>query len=123
MLASRKVIGFIPTTNFKRARVFFERTLGLEFVGSDGFALVFKAGGTTIRVVKVQDLTPAQYTILGFKVPNIETIVSRLASRSVTFERYPGMKQGDLGIWSAPGGAMVAWFKDPDGNTLSVTQY
>ena len=123
MLASAPVIGFIPTKDFRRAKAFFGKKLGLRFVAQDKFALVFESGGTTIRVVKVAEFQAAGFTILGWKVADIEASVRRLVERGVVFERYPWMTQDALGIWVAPGDTKVAWFKDPDGNLLSMTQF
>lgn len=123
MLESNDVIGFIPTKDSKRARVFYEKVLGLPFESDDQFALVFRANGTTIRVVKVEDFKPYPLTILGWKVQGIEKMAVDLKERGVKFEKFEGMSQSELGIWSAPGGAKVAWFKDPDGNLLSISQH
>ncbi len=123
MLGSTNIIAFVPTRNPEQARKFYEQTLGLRFVSDDGFALVFDANGVMVRVVRVQEITPAPYTILGWQVQNIEEVVAKLAQTGVRFERYGFFKQDDLGIWTAPGGARVAWFKDPDGNTLSVSEH
>ncbi len=122
MLGSHNIIAFIPATNAQLAREFYEQKLGLKFVSDDGFALVFEANGNMLRVVKLKEFTPAQFTILGWEVPDAQQAVSELQSRGVQFERYPWAQQDELGIWSAPGGAKVAWFKDPDGNVLSVSQ-
>jgi len=119
------IITFVPTTDFKRARKFYGDTLGLPFVSEDGFALVFDLNGTPLRVVNVSGMekfTPAAYTILGWQVPDIDAIVKDLAARGVRFERFAGMPQDAAGIWNSPSGARVAWFKDPDGNVLSVSQ-
>ena len=121
MLASSKLIGFIPTTNFRRAKAFFATKLGLRLVARDRFALVFESGGTHIRIVKVHEFKAAQFTILGWHVTDIEKRVRELRKNGIAFERYAWMKQDDLGIWTAPGGAKVAWFKDPDGNVLSLS--
>ena len=121
MLDSARVIGFIPTKDFKRAKSFYGATVGLRFVAEDEFALVFESRGTTIRIVRVDDFEPSGFTILGWQVDDIRESVAALKERGVTFERYPGMKQSVSGIWTAPGGARVAWFKDPDGNVLSVS--
>ena len=123
MLHSAKLVAFAPTTDFDKARSFYEGVLGLTFVTLDGFALVMEANGTRIRIAKVAKLTPAPFTILGWQVDQIEKTVAALAKRGVTFERFSGMPQDQLGIWAAPGGAKVAWFKDPDGNILSVSQH
>ncbi len=123
MLAATPLIAFVPTTDPARAKMFFRDTLGLTLVGEDPFALVFDAGGTMLRVVTVQQSTPASYTILGWIVADVGRTVSELNRRGIVFRRFEGMGQDDDGIWTAPGGARIAWFQDPDGNTLSLTQF
>ena len=123
MLASSKVIGFIPTKDSQKARAFYEGNLGFQFVSDDPFALVVRAGETMIRIAKAQDFTPAPYTVLGWEVRDIEAVVRWLHERGVAFEKYPFVQDLELGIWTAPGGNKVAWFKDPDGNVLSVSQH
>jgi catechol 2,3-dioxygenase-like lactoylglutathione lyase family enzyme len=124
MLGTQEIMAFIPTLDFDKSRAFYEGVLGLRFVNNDGFAMVLEANGTTIRVAKVQkDWTPEQFTILGWKVREIENIVAGLVDRGVVFERFGFFEQDPLGIWTAPSGDKVAWFKDPDGNTLSVSQH
>jgi catechol 2,3-dioxygenase-like lactoylglutathione lyase family enzyme len=122
MLAQSPIIAFVPTTDAARARGFYEGVLGLRLVSDDPFSLVFDANGTMLRVVKLQTFTPAPFTILGWNVPDIDDAVTRLTERGVAFE-HCGMKDQDpRGIWTSPSGARVAWFKDPDGNVLSVSQ-
>lgn len=123
MLQLNKIIGFLPTKDANRARRFYENILGLQFVSDDPYALVIQSGANMIRIAKVQDFSPAPYTVLGWEVQNIESVVSELKSRGVAFEKYPFVQDQELGIWSAPGGAKVAWFKDPDGNVLSLSQH
>jgi predicted enzyme related to lactoylglutathione lyase len=123
LLGDNSVIGFIPTTDFSRIMAFYQVKLGLRLVAKDDFALVFESGSTMIRVVKVGAFKPAPYTILGWQVNDATKAVSTLTKCGVIFERFPGMEQDAHGIWSAPGGARVAWFKDPDGNVLSVSQH
>jgi len=123
MFGANSVIGFIPTQDFARAKAFYQDTLGLRLTATDAFALVFESGGTMIRVVKVGAFRAAPYTILGWQVKDATLAVAALAKRGVTFARFPGMEQDVHGIWSAPGGARVAWFKDPDGNVLSLSQH
>jgi len=124
MLGKTPIVAFIPTTDFDKSRAFYEGVLGLRFVNNDGFALVLDANGTMIRVAKVQpDFTPAVFTILGWQVSDIENMVAALAGKGVVFERYGFFEQDELGIWTAPSGDKVAWFKDPTGNTLSVSQH
>lgn len=123
MLSQSEVMGFIPTKNAAQARAFYEGKLGLRFISDDDFALVVESGATVIRIAKVEDFTPAPFTILGWRVQNIDDEVRALSARSVPFQRFPGLPQNDLGIWSSPTGAKVAWFKDPDGNILSVSEH
>jgi catechol 2,3-dioxygenase-like lactoylglutathione lyase family enzyme len=123
MLKSRAIIAFAATTDAKRAKAFYQKTLGLRLVSEDPFAQVFDAGGTMLRVTPVETLAPAAYTILGWIVPDIAKAGRGLATRGVIFQRYEGLPQDDLGVWRAPGGAGIAWFKDPDGNTLSLTEF
>src|SRR5471032_3360087 len=122
MLTSRPIVAFVATTNPAAAKRFYTNTLGLRLVAEDGFALVFDAGGTMLRIATVPALQPAGYTVLGWLVPDIERAVRDLQARQVAFNRYDGMGQDDLGIWTAPSGARIAWFADPDGNTLSLTE-
>jgi catechol 2,3-dioxygenase-like lactoylglutathione lyase family enzyme len=122
MLKSRSIVAFVATTDPKRAKTFYAKTLGLRLVSEDGFALAFDAGGTMLRVAIVKTLQPAGYTVLGWIVPDIAKAVRDLAKRGVVFQRYEWMPQDDLGIWSSPSGARVAWFTDPDNNTLSLTE-
>jgi catechol 2,3-dioxygenase-like lactoylglutathione lyase family enzyme len=123
MLNQSPVIGFIPTKDAGRARAFYVDLLGLEPVSEDPFALVVAANGTHIRIVNTGDFTPAPYTILGWQVPDITHAAQTLAAQGVTFERYAYFEQDALGIWTAPDGTNVAWFKDPDGNTLSISEH
>jgi len=123
MLGTTDIVAFVPTTDPARARAFYEGLLELSFVSEDGFALVLNANGIMIRVVKLEKFTPVQYTILGWKVTEIEKVVARLEKQGVHFEQFGFFKQDDLGIWTAPNGDKVAWFKDPDGNTLSVSEH
>jgi catechol 2,3-dioxygenase-like lactoylglutathione lyase family enzyme len=123
MLGTTDIIAFVPTTDGGKARAFYEGLLGLRFVSEDGFALVLNANGIMIRIVKAQKFTPVQYTILGWQVNEIEKVVAHLQEQGVRFERFGFFKQDAMGIWTAPTGDKVAWFKDPDGNTLSVSEH
>ena len=122
MLGSRPIVAFVATTNPASAKEFYANVLGLRFVSEDPFALVFDAGGTSLRVATVRELRPAGYTVLGWNVPNIAESVRGLVARGVVFERYDWIPQDADGVWRSPSGAAVAWFKDPDGNTLSLTE-
>jgi catechol 2,3-dioxygenase-like lactoylglutathione lyase family enzyme len=125
MLDSMDIVAFVPTRNREKARPFYENTLGLRFVSDDQFALVFDAHGRMVRVVDVSSLPgfePAPFTILGWVVGDIVKVARGLQAKGVKFERYPGLQQDKLGVWNSPSGAKVVWFKDPDGNVLSLTE-
>jgi|SRR5215472_2113206 len=123
MLESQELVAFVGTRDPVRAKLFYRDTLGLHLVSEDEFALVFDASGTMLRVTRVQELAAAKYTVLGWRVHDIVSTAKQLQKMHVTLERYPGVQQDELGIWNSPSGAKVAWFKDPDGNTLSITQF
>ena len=124
MLGSLNIVAFVPTRDAEKARAFYEGVLGLLFIKDDGFAMVFDANGIMIRIAKVgKDFAPAQFTILGWQVSEIENMVRGLQAKGVHFEIFGFFKQDELGIWTAPTGDKVAWFKDPDGNVLSVSQH
>lgn len=123
MLASAKIGSFVATTDAARAREFYEEILGLEFVSDEPYALVFNSNGTTLRIQKVDHVVAAPYTAIGWHVSDISSVVSGLKERGVEFIRVEGFGQDDLGIVTFPGGTKVAWFKDPDGNTLSLDEF
>jgi catechol 2,3-dioxygenase-like lactoylglutathione lyase family enzyme len=126
MLPSSPIVGFIPTKDATRSRAFYEGILGITFVADDGFALVFRSGANMVRIARAGDFTPAVYTILGWEVADIVAEVTALTAKGVTFARYPFLPPDQvdaLGIWSTPTGDKVAWFQDPDGNTLSLSQH
>lgn len=123
MLSDAKLVAFVLTTDVDRARKFYEGTLGLRFVSDDHFALVFDANGTMLRVVRSGPFTPLASTVLGWEVRGIETVMARLVDAGVAFEKYGFLQQDGQGIWTAPDGTRVAWFKDPDGNVLSVSEH
>jgi catechol 2,3-dioxygenase-like lactoylglutathione lyase family enzyme len=122
MLGSMPIVAFVPATQRERTRGFYADVLGLTLTGEDQFALTFDAGGTMLRVAFVEQLEPQGFTILGWIVEDIAAAARELSQRGVEFKRYAWMEQDAAGIWRAPGGAQVAWFPDPDGNTLSITQ-
>ena len=123
MLGAEKLVAFAATLDPERAKAFYRDTLGLRLVSEDQFALVFDAAGTMLRVTRVQHLAKADYTVLGWSVRDIVQTAKQLQAAHVALNRYSGMQQDELGIWNSPSGARVAWFKDPDGNTLSITQH
>ena len=123
MLGSSDLIAFVSATSLSRARAFYEQTLSLPVVGHTDFACVLDANGTMLRVTAVSEVSRTGYTVLGWRVADIEGTVRELTARGIEFRRYDGMDQDEHGIWTAPGGDRVAWFADPDGNILSLTQF
>ena len=122
MLGSEELVAFVSTTNADRARVFYRDVLGLSLISEDAFALRFDCRGTTLRISIAPEVTPAKYTVLGWAVKDIRASLAALASAGVKFERFDFFKQDELGVWTAPSGDQVAWFKDPEGNLLSIAQ-
>ncbi len=123
-LSKYNIIGFVSIVDVSRARAFYRETLGLRLVREEPpFALVFDANGIMLRLVMAKELPPAHGTVLGWEVPEIAATVQVLGQAGVRFERYAGMNQDEGGIWTSPTGAKIAWFKDPDGNTLSISEH
>jgi len=120
MLSTGKITAFVASVMPERAKQFYRDTLGLHLVSDDQFAVVFDSGGIQLRIQKLKAFQPHSFTTLGWQVPDIRRSVTALVKRGVTFERYNFMEQDALGIWESPSGARVAWFKDPDGNLLSL---
>jgi catechol 2,3-dioxygenase-like lactoylglutathione lyase family enzyme len=123
MLTQNEAISFIATRDATASRAFYEGTLGLRLVSDEPFALVFDLSGHMLRIAKTNDLAPASHTVLGWHVDTIAGKVKELTARGVTFERFERLPQDALGIWTSPSGAKVAWFRDPDGNNLSLTEF
>jgi catechol 2,3-dioxygenase-like lactoylglutathione lyase family enzyme len=124
MLTNNKIMSFVPVHDPERAKQFYRDKLGLRLVEEQmPFALVFDANGIMLRVTIVGKFTPHQFTVLGWETPDIAAEIGKLTGVGITFERFPGLPQDDLGVWTAPGGAKIAWLKDPDGNILSLTQF
>jgi len=123
MLERGKLIAFLATRDGGRARAFYEGTLGLRVLSDDDFALALDCGGTMLRVQKVSAFTPHPFTAVGWQVADLEAVMARLSGAGVVFQRHPGLQQDGRGVWQAPSGARIAWFQDPDGNTLSLTAF
>jgi catechol 2,3-dioxygenase-like lactoylglutathione lyase family enzyme len=123
MLTAGKMVGFLLTKDYEKARAFYEGKLGFEFVSHDQFALVVRAGENMIRIVRMPDFVALRSTVLGWEVGDVEAVVTRLSGHGVETEKYPWVQDKERGIWVTPGGDKVAWFKDPDGNVLSVSQH
>lgn len=117
------VVTFLLTKKADAALEFYRDVLGLQFVGDDGFALVFDMRGVMLRISRVPEFTPAQQTVLGWKTEEIGAEMTRLAEKGLRFEHYPDMGQDEEGVCTFPSGDKVAWFKDPDGNLLSLSQF
>jgi catechol 2,3-dioxygenase-like lactoylglutathione lyase family enzyme len=122
MLGSEQIVAFVPSMDLERSQAFYAGVLGLSVASTDGFACVLQGGGTTLRVTRVNELRPQPFTVLGWVVPDIHATLAQLAQAGVPPLVFDGMGQDGAGVWTAPGGAQIAWFHDPDGNTLSLTQ-
>jgi catechol 2,3-dioxygenase-like lactoylglutathione lyase family enzyme len=123
MLEASEVVAFVGSADLRRARVFYEQALGLRLIELNDFACVFDANGTMLRVTLVAEVAHSGYTVLGWRVSDIATTVDGLTAKGVAFLHYDGMDQDESGVWTTPGGDQVAWFADPDGNVLSLTQF
>jgi len=122
MLANQPLKAFIPTLNPVRAKRFYRDTLGLPLLSEDAYALEFNANGTILRVTTVETLNPHPFTVLGWNVSDLASIVESLVTNGVLLQKYEFLEQDLSGIWTSPGGTKVAWFKDPDGNLLSLSE-
>ena len=123
MLGSHKIMAFAPTLDANKARTFYEGVLGLRVLSQDNFAIALDANGIMLRVTNVPaGFKPQPFTVLGWEVPDVAQSVSELKRKGICFESYGLPTQDAEGIWTAPGGSKIAWFKDPDGNILSIAQ-
>ena len=122
-LSSCRTISFIPTANLARAREFYRFTLGLKLISESPSGLLFEVSGAMMRIFQMGQIFAPRYTVFGWKVPNISAVVDELANKEIRFEFYDGFDQDAQGIWTSPDGSRVAWFRDPDGNILSLTQF
>jgi catechol 2,3-dioxygenase-like lactoylglutathione lyase family enzyme len=122
MLADKELKAFVPTLQPDKARSFYRDILGLALLSEDNYALEFNANGTLLRVIIVPALKPHEFTVLGWNVSDIASTIKSLNKKGIVCETYKFLDQDDLGVWKSPGGSKVAWFKDPDGNILSLTE-
>lgn len=123
MLSHQKIVAFVPVRSADAARAFYRDTLGLHLLYEDGFALVFDIEGTMLRATLMRDFEPQKFTVLGWQVADAVAAAQQLVDAGVSFERFPGIQQDEHALWHAPGGAVIGWFKDPDGNILSISQH
>jgi catechol 2,3-dioxygenase-like lactoylglutathione lyase family enzyme len=123
MLDRSDVMVFSATTRPAEALAFYRDVLGLRLIADEPYAIVFDCHGIMLRVQRTRQHTPAGHTLLGWKVADMKAAVRDLTSRGVVFERYPHVDQDADGVWTTPDGTQVAWFKDPDGNILSLTAF
>jgi catechol 2,3-dioxygenase-like lactoylglutathione lyase family enzyme len=123
MLTASKIVGFLHTTDYEKARAFYEGKLGFAFVSLDRFALALRSGENMVRITKEEHFQPTQGTVLGWEVDDVRAAVLWLKSREVETEKYPFVPDQELGVWDSPSGDQVAWFKDPDGNVLSLSHH
>ena len=116
-------MAFVATVDAARARPFYENVLGLKVKDVDDYGTMFDANGNYLRMSVVREFKPAPYSVLSWEVADIHAMIAGLTTRGVAFEQFQGFGQDDAGVWTAPNGTKVAWFKDPDGNMLSLTQF
>jgi catechol 2,3-dioxygenase-like lactoylglutathione lyase family enzyme len=116
------LVAFLPSEDLDRSIGFFTDVLGLRLVDRSDFAVAYRVGGVTLRITKVGDLRPQPFTILGWQVADLRVRIDELRLKGVAFLRYDGLEQDEQGIWTTPTGDLVAWFHDPDGNVLSLTE-
>ena len=122
MLAEMDLKAFVPTLSPDKAQFFYQELLGLELMSADEYALEFNAHGVSLRVITVSAFKPHEFTVLGWNVPDLSTLIHTMHSKGIFCERFPFLQQDNLGIWISPRGSKIAWFKDPDGNLLSLTE-
>ena len=122
MLADKELKAFVPTVMPDKAKTFYQDILGLKLLSEDNYALEFNTNGVLLRVTIVPELKPQGFTVLGWNVPDISIVIKSLNRKGIVCEKYSFLQQDEMGIWTSPGGSKVAWFKDPDGNILSLTQ-
>jgi len=122
MLADKKLKAFVPTIKPEEAKSFYKDVLGLKLLSQDNYALEFEVNGTLLRVITVQELKPQAFTVLGWNVGDIASTIKSLNDKNIFCEKYDFLEQDGLGVWTSPNGSKVAWFKDPDGNILSLTE-
>jgi catechol 2,3-dioxygenase-like lactoylglutathione lyase family enzyme len=122
MLGDSKLVAMLGTARADLAEAFYSGTLGLKLASSDAFALIYEIDGAPLRISKVPAVAPAAYAVLAFTVPDVAASVAALTAKGVIMQRFGFLPQDAAGIWKAPGGAQVAWFRDPDGNLLSLVQ-
>ena len=121
MLTNQRLKAFVSTTQPDKARLFYINILGLKLLSEDHFGLECESNGAHLRITIVEKLTTQPFTVLGWDTTDIVSTVKRLALKGIKFEKFSFIEQDELGIWTAPGGTKVAWFKDPDGNLLSLS--
>ena len=125
MLGKYDLMAFVSTEGSAKAkaRAFYEEKLGLDVLAADDYGVMYDVNGRRLRMSYVQELKPAPYSVLCWVVPDIRAAVAALVLKEVVFEQYEGLGQDAAGVWAAPDGTLVAWFKDPVGNVLSLAQF
>jgi catechol 2,3-dioxygenase-like lactoylglutathione lyase family enzyme len=122
MIEKNRLMAFVPVSSADKARGFYRDTLGLRMISEDGFALAFDVEGVMLRATLIPKFTPQPFTVLGWQVADAAAMARKLTAGGVALMRFPGLEQDKDDLWRAPGGALIGWFKDPDGNVLSISQ-
>lgn len=122
MLETSQAVAFLPSEDLDRSERFFRDVLGLPLVSRSPYASVYAIGAAALRVAKVDGLRPQPFTVFGWLVRDLRTVIEELRERGTLVLRYPELDQDDQGVWTSPNGDLVVWFHDPDSNVLSLTQ-
>lgn len=122
MRSEQNLFTFVPVTDGDRAKAFYEGVLKLTVLEETPFAVVFKVPGGTLRLAKTPDFNPQPFSLVGWVVPDLAADMAQLRENGVTFEQFQGLPQDEAGVWTVPDGTQICWFRDPDGNLLSLTQ-
>jgi catechol 2,3-dioxygenase-like lactoylglutathione lyase family enzyme len=123
MLADSQLQTIVWTSRIPEAEKFYSEVLGLPLKARSHGALVYSVGGSDLRVSPVPATQPSAHTVVGFAIADIRTAVDTLAARGIILERFAAFPHDPQGVLTTPDGAQVAWFRDPDGNLLSIVQY
>lgn len=122
MRSEQNLFTFVPVTDGDRAKAFYEGVLKLTVLEETPFAVVLKVPGGTLRLAKTPEFNPQPFSLVGWVVPDLAADMAQLRESGVTFEQFPGLPQDEAGVWTVPDGTQICWFRDPDGNLLSLTQ-
>ncbi|NKC01482.1 MAG: VOC family protein [Pseudomonadales bacterium] len=123
MLANAELQTLALTADIPTAITFYEEVLGLSLKANSDGAAVFDVGGRDLRVSPVAETSPTEHTVFGFAVADVQGVAEELSSKGVPLVEFQGFPHDQNGLVATPDGSRVCWFRDPDGNLISVVQY